>query len=104
MIPALTVNAANAPPSISHAPRKAELFVGPGRDRRRIAPIVANLGGLLIARFCSSLSRDRQILQRKRERLRRVMRFLMITLESPFYERRLPSTLTRGGGPTSGAR
>jgi len=39
-MPALTVNAANAPPSISQAPRDAGLFVGPGRERRRIKLIV----------------------------------------------------------------
>ena len=43
-MPALTVNAANAPPSINHAPREADLFVGPRRDRRRIRLIVTNLG------------------------------------------------------------
>jgi hypothetical protein len=40
MIPALTVNAANAPPSISQAPREADLFVGLRRERRRIRLIV----------------------------------------------------------------
>jgi hypothetical protein len=48
MMPALTVNAANAPPSISQAPREADLFVGPGRERRRIMLIVTNLTDLLI--------------------------------------------------------
>jgi hypothetical protein len=54
MMPALTVNAANAPPSISQAPRHPDLFVGPGlfvslgRDRRRIRLIVTNLADLLI--------------------------------------------------------
>ena len=56
-MPALTVNAANAPPSISQAPREADLFVGPGRDRLRMAPMLTNLGGLLITRFCSLLRR-----------------------------------------------
>jgi hypothetical protein len=54
MMAALTVNAANAPPSISQAPRDADLFVGPelfvslGRERRRIRLMVTNLTDLLI--------------------------------------------------------
>jgi hypothetical protein len=39
-MPALTVNAANAPPSISQAPWEADLFLGLRRERRRIRLIV----------------------------------------------------------------
>jgi hypothetical protein len=41
MIPAATVKAAKAPPSISHAPRQPGLAAGLGRARRRkAAPII----------------------------------------------------------------
>ena len=80
-MPALTAKAANAPPSISHAPREADLFAGPWRDRRRIGLIVTNLADLLIS-ICS-------LPPRKRENVPRVMRFLRPQKKpAPLPERR----------------
>ena len=100
-MPALTVKAANAPPSINHAPREADLYVGPGRDLDRTAPIVENLGDRLIARFCSLLHCDRRLAQRKRVRGCGGMLFLMI---SKANRRSIRSAGHRLFKPTGSAR